>query len=212
MKIKKDKKYMSIVRHYESCLKEYGDNHLGVGWSNEQDNKKRYEVMLGVMASDTSKNIKLLDFGCGTAQLYAHIKARKMKSIIYSGLDISKNYTDIAQRKYPALKFYNVDILNKGPCIPKFDYVVMNGVFTQKRDLTFCEMFEYFKQTLNAVFPRIRKAMAFNVMSKGVDWENKGNFYLSFDQLAGFLIKNISKKFVFRHDYGLYEYTAYVYK
>ncbi len=207
-----DKKYMNIVRHYESCLKEHGDNHLGVGWPSEEDNKRRYEVMLDVTAKDTSKKIELLDFGCGTGRLYEHIQTKKMRSIIYSGLDISKNYTDIARKKYPDLKFYNLDVLSEGRRLLEFDYVVMNGVFTQKRDLAFNEMFEYFKQTLSAVFPKTRKAIAFNVMSKEVDWENEGNFYLSFDQLAGFLSESISKKFIFRHDYGLYEYTAYVYK
>ena len=209
---KDEKKYLNIVRHYESCLKEHGDNHLGVGWSSEKDNKKRFEVMLAVMAEDTSKKIQLLDFGCGTAGLYEHIKAKKMTSVAYSGLDISKNFTDIAKKKYPDLKFYNCDVLCDGQKLPLFDYDVMNGVFTQKRDLTFEEMFQYFKQTVGNIFSKTKKAMAFNVMSKQVDWENEGNFYLSFDQLAGFLNKNISKNFVFRHDYGLYEYTTYIYK
>ena len=37
-------------------------------------------------------------------------------------------------------------------------------------------------------------------------------FHLPMDILASFLAHEISRHFVIRHDYGLYEYTAYVYR
>ncbi len=54
--------------------------------------------------------------------------------------------------------------------------------------------------------------MAFNVMSKHVDWEREDLFHLPFDTLAEFLKKELTRNFVFRNDYGLYEYTTYVYR
>jgi len=56
------------------------------------------------------------------------------------------------------------------------------------------------------------RGMAFNVMSKCVDWERDDLFHLSMDDLGLFLKNNLSSEFSFRFDYGLYEYTAYVYK
>jgi hypothetical protein len=49
-------------------------------------------------------------------------------------------------------------------------------------------------------------------MSKHVDWEREDLFHLPFDRLTSFLTNRLSRHFVIRHDYGLYEYTTYVYK
>ena len=52
---------------------------------------------------------------------------------------------------------------------------------------------------------------AFNVMSNKVDWE-RGPVYVPFGLVASFLAREASRHFVFRHDYGLYEYATYVYR
>ena len=49
-------------------------------------------------------------------------------------------------------------------------------------------------------------------MSKHVDWEREDLFHLSFDELGSFLKEEISRNFTIRNDYGLYEYTVYIYK
>ena len=48
-------------------------------------------------------------------------------------------------------------------------------------------------------------------MSKQVDWERDDLFHLPLDLLADYLTRNLSRHFVIRNDYGLYEYTVYVY-
>jgi hypothetical protein len=54
--------------------------------------------------------------------------------------------------------------------------------------------------------------MAFNVMSKAVDWERDDLFHVSMDRLATLLHGLAGRRIVFRADYGLYEYTAYAYR
>ena len=73
-------------------------------------------------------------------------------------------------------------------------------------------MFSYFKQLSTRVFKYAAVGMAFNVMSKHVDWEREDLFHLPFDTLAEFVRKELTRNFVFRNDYGLYEYTTYVYR
>ena len=65
---------------------------------------------------------------------------------------------------------------------------------------------------LRRVWPRAREGLAFNVMSKHVDWERDDLFHLSTDLLLAFLKSELSRHVVIRHDYGLYEYTVYVYR
>ena len=88
----------------------------------------------------------------------------------------------------------------------------MNGVFTEKRDLEFDAMFEYMQNLLSLVFDKCKYGIAFNLMSKNVDWEREDLFHVSLDLITGFICKNLTRNFVIRNDYGLYEYTVYVYK
>jgi hypothetical protein len=88
----------------------------------------------------------------------------------------------------------------------------MNGVFTEKRELSFDEMWDYFTQMIIKIYSLCNKGFAFNVMSKHVDWERDDLFHVPLDTLANFLCSKITRDFVIRNDYGLYEYTVYIYK
>lgn len=212
------KQYLKIVSHYESCLEKYGDTHLGVDWPKKEDVATRYQVMLELIKKDNYPKIELLDFGCGASHFYEYILEKKRSlecncpEIEYSGLDISQKFISLSQRKFPTNKYYCLDILAREVTLPNFDYIVMNGVFTEKRELSFDQMFTYFQDVVSKVFKKTRIGMAFNVMSKEVDWERDDLFHLPFDLLASFLVNKISRNFVIRHNYGLYEYTTYVYK
>lgn len=208
-----DVKYRAIVKHYEECLARHGDTHLGVDWPNAQDAKKRYSVMLGVIRrKDESEPISLLDFGCGASHLYEYLHAHQQINFHYTGLDVSTTFCDLSRNKYPKNDYLCIDVLAEPERLGEYDYVVMNGVFTEKRELDFDEMFEYFKQVLRVVFSKTRRGIAFNVMSKAVEWERNDLFHVPADLLITFLVSELSRHFVIRNDYGLYEYTVYVYK
>jgi cyclopropane fatty-acyl-phospholipid synthase-like methyltransferase len=206
------KPYLSIVRHYESCLKDYGDSHRGVDWPNEADAQTRYRVMLEVIKGRPTAKVRLLDFGCGASHLYEYILRHRFDHIEYSGLDLSPTFINLSQSKFPSISYYNLDILDESTSLPDFDYIVMNGVFTEKLELTFEEMLTYFKDVVTRVFNKAQIAIAFNVMSPHVDWERQDLFHLPLDLLAAFLVKELSRDFVIRNDYGLYEYTTYIYR
>jgi SAM-dependent methyltransferase len=207
------KKYLSIISHYETCLEKYGDSHLGVDWPNKNDADLRYRIMLEVIRPTSKVNINLLDFGCGASHLYEYIvKNNLVNKINYSGLDISEKFIKLSKEKFPYLNYYCMDILDNPINLPEFDYIIMNGVFTEKRELSYNDMFLYFMDTIQILYPKSLKGMAFNVMSKQVDWERDDLFHLSFDILADFLSKKISRNFIIRNDYGLYEYCVYLYR
>jgi SAM-dependent methyltransferase len=207
------RKYLDIISHYESCLERHGDSHLGVDWPKQEDVNIRHRVMLEVVRPKLHNGtISLLDFGCGAAHLNEYIRDNRVANIKYAGLDLSDKFVELCRRKFPASDFYCLDLLEQTEALPSFDYIVMNGVFTEKRSLTFEEMFAYFKRLVKKVFAQAEKGIAFNVMSKHVDWEREDLFHLPFDMLATFLKQELSRNFVIRNDYGLYEYTTYVYR
>ena len=206
-----DAKYKSIVQHYESCLAQHGDSHMGVDWPNIEDANKRYQVMLELVREKNHK-VSLLDFGCGASHLFEYMVTNSFSNFIYSGLDASSSFCELSAKKFPNNQYICLDALEQSELLPQFDYIVMNGVFTEKRELDFDEMFDYFKKMVRIVFEKSRKGIAFNVMAKAVDWERDDLFHLPMDKLADFLTKEISRNFIIRNDYGLYEYTTYVYR
>ena len=203
--------YRSIVRHYEACLAKHGDTHKGVDWPNSLDAETRYQVMIEVLGGNRD-NASILDFGCGASHLYGYIKDKEYENIAYTGLDISSAFCELSKQKYPENNYVCLDVLESSSALGQYDYIVMNGVFTEKRDLSFDEMLTYFQRMLLTVYPHAGLGMAFNVMSKHVDWERPDLFHLPLDILMEFLTSQISRHIVIRQDYGLFEYTVYVYK
>jgi len=206
------KKYIEIIKHYESCLAKHGDSHLGVDWPKAQDAETRYRVMLEVIRRPRAGTLRLLDFGCGASHLYEYTVANDIRGIEYTGLDLSPKFVELSRNKFPKNNYVCADILEEPEAVPAADYIVMNGVFTEKRGLDFDEMLGYFERTVKAAFAKAELGLAFNVMSKHVDWEREDLFHLPFDTLARFLVRELTHNFVIRNDYGLYEYTAYVYR
>jgi SAM-dependent methyltransferase len=206
------RRYLEIVEHYEACLARHGDTHLGVDWPKLQDALTRYRVMLEVIRKPALSAVSLLDFGCGASHLYEYMVANGFAGIEYTGLDLSPKFVELSRKKFRQNCYICADILEHPEAVPSFDYIVMNGVFTEKRGLTFDEMLKYFERLLSAVYAKARVGLAFNVMTKHVDWERDDLFHLPLDMLAGFLKASLTRDFVIRNDYGLYEYTTYVYR
>jgi SAM-dependent methyltransferase len=204
--------YQTIIEHYEQCLARHGDTHLGVDWPNAEDADRRYRVMLDVIREPRDQAVMLMDFGCGAGHLLEHLRRHGRSNVRYVGVDASARFIDLSRQKFPGVEFYCTDVLADGATLPRVDYVVMNGVLTEKRGLSFDEMLVYAWRLLPRVFELARFGMAFNVMSKHVDWERDDLFHLPYDMLAAFLKAELSRHFLFRADYGLYEYTAYVYR
>jgi SAM-dependent methyltransferase len=203
--------YLSIVRHYEDCLAQFGDSHRGVDWPNAADAAKRYQVMLDLVRPSAAGK-SLLDFGCGASHLYQYMLERDVRGLQYAGLDASAAFCELSQQKYPHNDYFCLDVLAEPERLGEFDYVVMNGVFTEKRELSFDAMFDYLRRILTLVFSKTRCGIAFNVMSKQVDWERADLFHMPIGELTDFIASKLSRHYVVRNDYGLYEYTVYVYK
>ncbi len=208
---KGDRPYRRLADHYEACLDRHGDSHLGVDWPSAEDADTRYRVMLDIAREPPEVAVSFLDIGCGAGHLLEHIRAAG-RSIEYRGLDISKKFVDLCRRKFPDTTFHHVDLLEDASGVAPADYVVLNGVFTEKLSLSQDDMTRFMQAMLTAAWPLAAKGLAFNVMSTQVDWQRDDLFHVPFDTMADFLTETLTRRFVFRQDYGLYEYTVYLYR
>lgn len=204
--------YKKISNHYKKCLEEHGDGHQGHDWPNRKDLLKRYKTMSELFKD--RKNISVLDLGCGTGMFLDFLKNEELineNNVIYEGADISENHINIASNKFAKNKFYKIDVMRES--LPKnYDFIIMNGIFTVKIDLDYSSMKEFFETFIKNIWPQVNHGIAFNVMSSHVDYERDDLFHLPHDVLADFITKNLSRNYIIRNDYGLYEYTAYIFK
>ncbi len=217
---KKDFVYYKLADHYIDKFAKHGDTPQGYDWSNIKDMETRYKVMRGVFQRVLFDKISVLDFGCGAGGFYNYIK--HFSFIDYTGLDINKDAIEKAREKFPEQQSFGVlDIHseegweafnNPRICKENYDFVICNGTFTVKGDLTQDQMSEFMCSTLEKLWTKTNKGIAFNVMSKLVDWERDDLYHVSMDQICQWLSDNLSRNFVIRNDYHLYEFTVYVYK
>jgi len=206
--------YLQIYKHYEECLDKYGDCYKGVDWPNKQDTEKRHNIMLNILNTIKIDNPlpSMLDFGCGCGHLYEYILSHNL-NIDYYGLDISQKFVNICKAKFNHDKFYNIDVLKETTDqIPVVDFIIFNGVFTEKRHMTEGEMWSFFTNVLKKMWACTKHGFAFNVMCPIVDYKNEILFYPSFDDIGLFLKENLSRFYTINNQYGLWEYTVYVYK
>ena len=198
----------TLVKHYESKFAEHGDNCKGVDWPNEEDAATRYRIMSGVIKPGGAGS-SILDYGCGLAGLADWYKNVGLKLHPYTGYDPSEKMIEACRAKYPDEVFTHDWEMLDGT---EHDYVIMNGLFTLKSTLTDLDMCNLMHDTLTKVWPLAKVGIAFNVMSADVDKKRDDLFHLNMGDLSAYLCKNFTRNFVIRNDYGLYEYTTYLYK
>lgn len=203
-----------ILAHYDRALDEHGDTPQGALWPNAHDRTRRYDVMLDLLAERSNEHIVLCDLGCGTGELLSRIRERGLHHISYFGVDRSARALAMARSKFPGVRFIELDVNDPDADLTAIDcdFLVANGLFTIKHQLTQDQMAGFLESTVKAVWPHVRKGMAFNVMSKVVDWERDDLFHASMDDMARLLHSLAGRRVRMRGDYGLYEFTCYAYQ
>lgn len=203
--------YYDIVAHYESCLQEHGVGARAVNWKSEEDAARRYDVMLGLLP-ESSKPGTLLDFGCGLGDLRPHLQRRGLTRIVYEGLEVSPDFAAAAQARNPDARILCMDVLRDPAALGFYDYIVMNGIFTRRQTLSLADMHAYMRRLLSVLFEKCRVGLAFNVMSKAVDWEDEALFHPEPAAVIDVICRDLSRHYVLRNDYGLHETTFYIYR
>ena len=203
-----------LVTHYERCLELYGATPKGVDWPNVPDLAVRYHTLLGLLdgAAPEPRPV-LLDLGCGPGLLLDYLRATgRLEMATYRGIDLSPAMVGAARARWPDRDISCRDVVKDPLPEQSVDYVVMNGVLTEKQTLSHEVMAGIAKQLIVAAFTAARVGIAFNVMSRHVDWQRPDLFHWGFDELSAFLCEHVSRHYAFRSDYGLYEYTAFVWR
>lgn len=152
------------------------------------------------------------DIGMGLAAYLDYLKENFSNiTYEYSGTEILPEYVRDVRIRYPNNTFYLRDISEKLPN-DTYDYVVLSGVFHQRRETSIPEWEAFSQKLISNAFRMSKIAVGFNFISPFVDFYQTEVYYCNIIKLLHFIHDDLSRFFVINHDYALFEFTVFVYQ
>jgi 2-polyprenyl-3-methyl-5-hydroxy-6-metoxy-1,4-benzoquinol methylase len=207
--------------HHAAVFALHGNTAKGVDWNDEGELLVRYDKMLDVMKKDFTllpSPVSMLDVGCGWGGLLRRANSLNV-ALNYTGIDVVESMILHGRSEFPNAIFIHGDIFD----LPEeniYDFVVCNGILTQKHDISIPEMERHAKRLVRKMFELCRHGIAFNMMSTRVNFMASNLYYQNPIELLAWLLAEVSPRVRLDHGYSclsrgkgkLYEFTAYVYK
>ena len=201
----------TLAQHYSEKFALHGPSPEGVDWgSDESKILLRYDKMLRVADHVNRSNPSLLDAGCGYGGLRQYAFSKNI-DLDYTGIDVAGNMIEWAKANVASGDFIHGDILDY-KFQRTFDYVVCNGILTQKLGTVGLEMDQFAAQIIRRLFSLCTVGMAFNVMTTKVNYYSNNLYYRNPVELFAWCLSEISSDIRLDHSYPLYEYTIYLYR
>jgi 2-polyprenyl-3-methyl-5-hydroxy-6-metoxy-1,4-benzoquinol methylase len=200
-----------LKQHYSETFERHGPNARGVDWSAEADVLLRYDNMLNVIpVHDKKRKLTFLDVGCGFGGLFEYA-TQQGYTLDYTGIDVCENMIIHAKHNYPAARFECMDIFDLDEKY-HYDYVVCNGILTQKLSSSILEMDKFAQALIRKLYRHSNQGLAFNIMTSKVNYMVDNLYYRNPVELLAWCLSEISSHIRLDHSYRLYEYTTYIYK
>jgi SAM-dependent methyltransferase len=197
--------------YYARCFAEHGASPRGVDWQNWQTLALHYDKMLAVIEPGRLAGpVSLLDVGCGFGGLLDHAAAKGIV-LDYTGIDIVPAMVQRGEQRHPEAKFAVANVFDFDPGYA-FDYVVCNGVLTEKLDVSIREFDQFARRMVRRMFELSGCGIAFNLMTTHVNFTAANLFYKNPLEMIAFCTAELSSKFKIDHAYPYYDYTMYVYR
>ncbi|MBF9046462.1 methyltransferase domain-containing protein [Rhodobacterales bacterium LSUCC0031] len=199
-----------MERHYRDTFLKHGANSRGVDWGeNERNARLRQEMMLGVVRAGTESG-SILDVGCGYGDLAGVISGKKVP-LMYHGMDVVGEMIEEGRRRYPDCTFTQGDVLELE--VDTHDYVVCNGILTQKLNASTLEMNRYAQRLIRKMYSVCRVGVAFNMMTTHVNFQRDNLYYRNPAEMLAWCMSELTPRARIDCAYDLwYEYTIYLYR
>lgn len=201
----------ALAQHYSEKFSLHGPSSEGVDWGSDESRMfLRYDKMLNVADFAAGNRASLLDVGCGYGGLRQYANSKNL-DLDYTGIDVAGNMIEWAGANQPSGNFIHGDILDY-KFDRQFDYVVCNGILTQKLEAAGLEMDQFANQLIRRMFSLCSIGIAFNVMTTKVNYYSNNLYYRNPAELFSWCLSEITAHIKLDHSYPLYEYTIYLYR
>jgi SAM-dependent methyltransferase len=199
-----------LKEHYTETFRRHGASSLGVDWRAKNDLELRYQKMLAVIPADgLGGRPTLLDVGCGFGGLY-NFALRQGIDLAYTGIDVVPEMIQHAAGVLPSGAFLCADVFDYQPRQP-FDFVVCNGILTQKLTTSIREMDRFAQSLIRRLYDLATFGTVFNVMTSKVDYTKENLYHRHPAELLAWCMAEVTEKVRVDHSYPLFEYSVYLY-
>lgn len=178
-----------IRNHYRALLQEHGDTAAAAQYSSRESQERRYGQLARI---GELRGARVLDFGCGSGHLATYLATRGTE-VRYTGVDIVPELLEAGRLKHPAHRFGTLDDFAG----ETFDYVLVSGVYNNRRS----DNRNFWQSSVRELFALCTKGLAFNMMSKYVDYEDPELYYEQPEEAFAFVKKELTPFVNLVHDY-----------
>ncbi|MFA5147162.1 MAG: class I SAM-dependent methyltransferase [Candidatus Omnitrophota bacterium] len=200
-----EKSKREMNTYYSGRLKEYGPTKEALVYRSDRQQTDRYALLADI--EPMAKESSLLDVGCGLGFLCDYLRSYGWKGK-YTGIDINPDMIKASQKRLPKDNFLCKDILTER-FDEQYDYVFCAA--TVQLRPTNGDPVEYMQAMVKKMFSLTRGALAFDVFSGRVDYQDKDKLYVDPARLLDFCY-TLTRRVVLRNDTRPYELMMYLYR
>lgn len=200
----------ALRRYWAESFAEHGATARAVGGRNEESLAFHCDKILAVIEPDRDV-VSILDIGCGYGGLLDRAIERGIE-IDYTGIDLVAEMVSYGRSKHKGAVFAEADIFTFSPG-RMFDYVVANGVFYKKLDVSLREFGQLSRRMIKRMFDLANRGIAFNMLTSYVNFTAPDLYYQNPGELISFCVNELSTRWRLDHVCRrYYDFTMYVYK
>ena len=149
-----------IINRYDDRFKEHGIDPLSLNWLDFKSQNKRFENILNLI---NINNKKIIDIGCGFADLLKYIQEKKINFKEYTGTDINPNFINQCKRLYPERNFFTNNLFNEDLPKDNYDIALMVGMLSYK--FKSFDNNHFIKEVINKAFSSVKETLIFDMQS-----------------------------------------------
>ncbi len=200
----------SQERIYRELFEQHKGTPMAVSSESEAHKRLRFSRIAEIFSEE--ETIDVHDVGMGVGAFRSFLQREFPDRVIhYSGSEILPEYVAEASALHPDCQFYCRDIA-EAPAEEKYDYLILSGVFHQRRDTPIGQWEKFSQEILRNAFGMCRKGIAFNFVSPFVDFYQTQVYYCNLPKLLNFINDDLSRFFTIQHNYALFELTVHVFR
>ncbi|MCQ4161688.1 methyltransferase domain-containing protein [Roseomonas sp. GC11] len=197
--------------YYQDRFARAGDTPQGVDWRDETAQDLRLSRLVGHL---DLRGASLLDVGCGTGALLRLLARERAGCAAYAGIDLVPAMVAAARARHPEQPdaTFRCLALEALPPGETHDFVVASGIFNVQAGIGAAEWAAHVEATLDAMWRRARRGIAFNMLSGHADQPRPGLHHAAPGALVDRLAARLSHRFVLDQGYGLFDFTLSLFR
>lgn len=197
-------------QHYRGLLQRYAGTPMAVSSESAAHKRLRFDQIAKVFGDDDSFSLHDVSMGLGAFGSYLSDNHQD-RNIDYSGSETLPEFVEGSRQIHPSSEFFCRDITEQ-PGSEIYDYVILSGVFHQRRETSISDWEKFSRQLLRNSYAMCRRGLAFNFISPFVDFYQTEVYYANLPRVLQFVSEELSRFFVVNHSYALFEFTVLVYR